>query len=70
MKIELNEDTLQRLDDYLDNHQNFQSREEFVNFILCAVLSEAGRKTVAKNPDTVNELSMVKKRLQDLGYLE
>ena len=70
MKIELNEATLQSLDDYLDNHQNFQSLDELVNFILCAVLSEAERKTVDKNPNTVEELSMVKKRLQDLGYIE
>ena len=70
VKIELNEATLQSLDDYLDNHQNFQSLDELVNFILCAVLSEAERKTVDKNPNTVEELSMVKKRLQDLGYIE
>ena len=70
MKIELNEDVCQQLVDYLNNQQGFQSPEEFVNFILRAMLSEVDFKVVDKKPEVDEKLDIIKQRLQDLGYLD
>lgn len=74
MQLNINDEIAKKLEERVKQSQEFSSVEHYVNYILEEVIKQTSgsAQTAASNDDayTKDQEQEVKKRLEDLGYLD
>ncbi|MFH1426561.1 MAG: CopG family transcriptional regulator [Candidatus Kerfeldbacteria bacterium] len=70
MQINLNDDLTKKLEERVNASDEFDSVEAYVNYVLEEVIKQTGNEPAAEPTYTKEQEEAVKKRLEDLGYLD
>lgn len=71
MNIIINDDIAKHLEERVKQSQEFTSVDQYVNYILEEVIKQTATVASAPEETYTNEQELeVKKRLEDLGYLD
>ena len=72
MEITLSDDLAKQLEQRISASEEFSTVEEYVNYVLGEVLkqTEESSSEPSSQAYTKNEENEVKKRLEDLGYMD